>query len=233
MKKSWWITLAAVLVLVVLCVLVWPYAFTVVTIQSVEQAKASEAFDPVAYVNSIWDSKLMPTITDKAVELKTVLNEFQPDATGKEPKANLLPVVQKYGHTTVGEAHVYLVKGSGKITSVDTKSSVGYAEVTIEGYNGPVKVKLYIGPRIPSDETSLRDGVGFINFGDFKEQTEYGKVANELNKRVTADVLSKLDPQALVGKTVTFYGAFMIRTFNLLNIDLNEIRIVPIKITVE
>ena len=232
MKKSWWIILASVLVLVVAGYFIWPLAFTVVTIEQVEQAKQSEAFDPVAYVDQLWASKLIPTIKEDAVDVQTILNEFKPDAQNKALKDSLLPVVEKYGLVTVGEAHVYLVKGKGQVASVDTKSSTGLAEVLVEGYTGPIKVKLFIGPRIPSDETSLRDGVG-INFGDFKEQTEYGKVANEINKRVNSEVLGKLDKAALEGKTVTFYGAFMIRTFNLLNIDIKEIRIIPIEITVE
>ena len=47
----------------------WPYAFTVVPIAQVEQQKISEAFDPVKYVDGIWDSKILPTINEKAVNL--------------------------------------------------------------------------------------------------------------------------------------------------------------------
>jgi predicted lipoprotein len=90
-----------------------------------------------------------------------------------------------------------------------------------------------VGPRIPSDETSIRDGVGFINFGDFKEQTEYGKVGAEINRRIVSQVLEPLDKETLVGKTVTVYGALTIRTFNLINIDLKKLTIVPIKIEIQ
>jgi predicted lipoprotein len=103
-------------------------------------------------------------------------------------------------------------------------------EVALDGYQGPVKVLIYIGSRIPSDETSVRDAVGFISFGDFKEQTEYGKVASEINKRVLSKVLGGLDKDSLMGKSISFKGAFGIRTFNLLQIDLKEIRIVPVEL---
>ena len=76
-------------------------------------------------------------------------------------------------------------------------------EIQPVGYDGPIKVLVYLGPRIPSDETSVRDGVGFITFGDFKEQTEYGKVGAEINNRVLAG-LSTLDKGSLVGKTIAF-----------------------------
>jgi predicted lipoprotein len=100
----------------------------------------------------------------------------------------------------------------------------------LDGYDGPIKVLLYIGTRIPSDDTSVRDAVGFIEFGDFREQTEYGKAATEINKRVLTTVLGDVDRESLVGKTVSFTGAFTIRTFNLLNIDVSEINIVPMEI---
>jgi predicted lipoprotein len=125
------------------------------------------------------------------------------------------------------------VKATGTISQVDTSKSVGVMEVNLDGYPGPIKVNLYLGPRIPSDETSVRDGVGFINFGDFKEQTEYGKVAAELNKRVNQEVLSPLNKDQLVGKKISFYGIFTVRTFNLVNIDMKQINVVPIKIEIQ
>ena len=42
--------------------------------------------------------------------------------------------------------------------------------------------------------------------------------------------LNSLASKDLVGKTISFKGAFTIRTFNLLNIDVKEIRIVPVEI---
>ena len=125
---------------------------------------------------------------------------------------------------------MYLVKGEGKIISTDTKTSLGVMEIRPVGYPGPIKVLVYLGPRIPSDETSVRDGVGFITFGDFKEQTEYGKVGAEINKRVLAEAIAPLDKENLEGKTVSFTGAMTIRTFNLVNIDLKKVTIVPVKL---
>jgi predicted lipoprotein len=211
----------------------WPYAFTIVPIEEVEQVKQSESFDPVAFVDGIWETRLIPTMEEKAVDLSTILNEMKPGADGTVAKDNLIPIAQNNGLITVGEAHVYIVMGKGQVVDVNTQSSTGNLTLLLDGYNGPIQVKLYIGTRIPSDETSIRDSVGFINFGDFKEQTEYGKVASELNKRVNAQVLSGLDKENLQGKTISFVGAFTIRTFNLININLSEIKIVPVKLTVE
>jgi len=224
------VTIIVVLAVLIIVVLVGRYGFTVVKIEDVEKAAKSEAFNPPAYVESIWASKLIPTFDQKAVELSKILAEIQPDADGTAPKETLVAIAKKYGLITVGEAHAYMVKGSGKIVSVNAETSLGTAEVTLDGYDGPIKVLLYIGTRIPSDETSLRDAVGFISFGDFKEQTEYGKVTSEINKRVLTQVLGSLDKSNLMGKTISFQGAFTIRTFNLIQIDLKEIKVVPIQI---
>jgi predicted lipoprotein len=174
--------------------------------------------------------KLLPTFNEKAVELSNILSEIEPDASGTASKDALTAIAEHYGLITVGEAHIYMVKGSGTIVNVNAETSLGTAEVALDGYDGPIKVLLYIGSRIPSDDASVRDAVGFITFGDFKEQTEYGKAATEINKRVLATVLGGIDKDSLVGKTISFKGAFTIRTFNLIQIDISQISIVPVEI---
>lgn len=209
------------------------YGFTVVRIEDAEQTVQDEAFDPVAYVEGIWESKMLPAFQEDSRELSQILSEMEPDANGTIPKDELISISEEYGLITVGEAHVYIVKGVGEIVDVDAETSLGTVEVALEGYDGPVKALLYIGTRIPSDETSVRDAVGFITFGDFKEQTEYGKVASEINKHIISTTLEGIDKDNLMGKSISFKGAFNIRTFNLLQIDVNEIYIVPVEISLE
>lgn len=229
MKKN---TVTIILVLAILAFLVLAAldGFTVVNIEDAEETVQNEAFDPVAWLDGLWESRILPTFDEEAVELSTILSEMEPDASGAAPKDELVGVANRYGLITDGEALVFMVKGTGEIVSVDAESSLGTAEVKLDGYDGPIKAQLYIGTRIPSDETSVRDAVGFIAFGDFKEQTEYGKAGSEINKRILATVLNDLDLENLVGKNISFKGAFTIRTFNLLQIDVTEIPIVPVEI---
>jgi predicted lipoprotein len=233
MKNSWMMTLVLLVALAVGGYFLWPYAFTVVSIQQVEEVKLSETFDPQTYVDGIWSSRIIPTILENAVDLSIILSEFDPNEAGLAAKDDLVAVANDYGLITVGEAHVYQVKGTGLVTSVDTSKSTGIAEIQVDGYNGPILVRLYIGTRIPSDETSVRDAVGFITFGDFKEQTEYGKVGAEINKRLLTEVLEPLDKDQLLGRQISFFGAMTIRTFNLINIDLKQVNIVPVQIELQ
>jgi predicted lipoprotein len=218
------IVIGAVAVFVVLAVL---FGFTAVSTD--KQANLSESFDPVTFVAESWD-EVQTVIRDEAVPLADVLNRIVPDANGKATTEALTPVAQELGRVTTGNAHVYRVTASGTVTDVDTETSKGTLGMTVDGYDGPIKVRVYIGSRIPSDESSIRDATGFIEFGDFKEQTEYGKVAAEINKKVLEN-LAGLDVASLVGKPVTVTGAFTLRTQNQPSVDVSQVSVVPIQIT--
>jgi predicted lipoprotein len=200
--------------------------------RDIEKAFQSQDFDPAVLVDEIWDSRIIPTFDEKAVELPKILSEIVPDANGIVPKEELIPIAEKYGTITIGEQHVYTVKGSGRIVSVNTETDLGTAEVALDGYSGPIKVLLYIGTRLPP-ATSVCDVGNFDDkFDNFKTAMEYGMVRQEINHRIETSVLDGIDREKLTGKTVTFKGAFSIPTFNLTQIKVNEIRIVPVEMDV-
>ena len=97
------VTIIIALAVLILLVLAGRYGFTVVKIEDVEKAVQSEKFDPVAYVDGIWASKLLPAFNEKAVELPKILSEMQPDASGTASKESLIIIAKKYGLITVGE----------------------------------------------------------------------------------------------------------------------------------
>lgn len=236
MKHKRSLTIAIVVIVCIgLATVLWIYGFTVVSTEEGGETSGwahDVGFDEVAYVDEIWESKIISTILEEANELSAVLKDMVPDEDGFIQKEELMPIIEKYGLITVGEAHAYMVKGTGKVVNVNTESSTGTIELSLDGYTGPVKVMLYIGPRISMDESAVRDAVGFINYGDFREQTEYGKVAAEVNKRSLERVGLSSSGDSLQGKTISFYGAFTIRTFNLVKIELKEIYIIPIQIDI-
>lgn len=224
--------IVTIIILLVGLFLSWTYGFTVVEIREIEERLQSEAFDEVVYVDNIWESQILTTIHENAVDLALILNHMEVDSSGIASKDTLVDVAEEFGLITVGEAHVYMVKGQGKVREVNTASSIGTIDLDLDGYDGVVQVLIFAGPRIPSDNSAVRDAVGFITFGDFREQTQYGKVGAEMNRRVIADVLEPIDIDSLQGKEIYFEGAFAIRTFNLINIDLSRINIVPVLIDV-
>ena len=197
-------------------------ACTIVPIEQAEQVKQSETFDPVTYVDGIWASQIVPTILEKAVELPPVLTAIESDLTAAGTE---------FVTVSPSGALNFVVRGQGTVASVDTASRNGTAVIQVNGYSGPATIVLQIGPLVRGD--AVRDGVGFIKFGDFKDQTEFGQVSKELNRRVTEAVIGALDLTTLVGKQVTFDGVFTIRTTNQTSIDLSEVVITPVVLDVE
>lgn len=190
---------------------------TIVRIEEMAEIQASEEFDPAAYVDGIWGERVVPTILEKAQDLPTVLQAIESDLTAAG---------EQYATVSQSGAFNFVVRGLGTVAAVNTESRNGKATITVAGYSGPTTIIMQIGPLVRGD--SVRDGVGFIGFGDFKDQTEFGQVSKELNRRVADEVLGGLDLEALAGKTVSFDGVFTIRTVNQTNIDLSELTITPV-----
>lgn len=211
----------APLVLLALLALLMPTACTIVPIAEIEQARASEQFSAVAFVDNIWAEQLLPTFTEQAHPLEQVLDALEEDLEG---------AAGQYG-LSVGGAYNFMVRGAGEVTAVNTESRNGLMTVALDGYSGPTEVLIQIGPLVRGN--AIRDAAGFIGFGQFRDQTEFGQVSKELNSRVSRDVLAGLDPATLAGKRVSFVGAFTISVMNQTNIDLSQITVTPVELTVE
>lgn len=224
-KKRWIVGLACAVFVALL-----PSSVVIVDGGELAEQEAAKTFDPVAYVDEIWESRILPTFEEDAQDLATVLNAIEVDANGNGDKSQLAAVTEEYGTVTVGEAFIFLFRGAGTVTEV---SPLGRATIAVDGYDGPIEIELYVGGRVPSDETSVRDGVGFIDFGDFKTQTEFGQVAAEINGRVLNEVLAPFADEDLTGSEISFLASISIRTFNLVQIDLSSMKLLPVKITKE
>jgi predicted lipoprotein len=146
-----------------------------------------------------WAAKIVPTVHDKAVDVVTVATalEQDPAAAGKQ-----------YGHQAgTGSPFAFMVKGSGTVTDIDTSAPTGPMTVEVPRPDGkPLKLTIATGPVIAG--TAVRDAVGFIAFGDFTNQIDYAEVANQINKQVKTDVISKVDLAGSKGKKIDFFGAF-------------------------
>jgi predicted lipoprotein len=220
-------TAVVIIALAVFAVVALLFGFTVVSTE--EEASLTVEFDPAVYVDDNWDS-IQTAIKEDAVPLADVVGQIEIGADGKVATEELIPVAEGLGVVATEDAQVYRVTGSGTVTDVDLESSKGSIGIDLEGYDGPIEVRLWVGTRIPSDNSSIRDATGFIGFGDFREQTEYGQVAKEINKRVVEN-LEGLETENLVGQEIAFTGALGMRTANLPILDLSTMYIVPIEVT--
>jgi len=147
------------------------------------------------FVDPLWTSKLLPVFDEKAQDIAKVLPEIRadPNAAG-----------EKYGRREATNPYNYMVKGTGKVTEINTASQAGTATIEIPGLTE--KVALQIGPVVRG--TALRDSTGLVSFNQFSNQLDYADVSKEMNSRALKTAFAGAPAASLAGKTVTFYGAF-------------------------
>jgi predicted lipoprotein len=145
-------------------------------------------------VDGFW-AKLVPLFEEKAQDIAKVLPEIHadPNAAG-----------EKYGRREATNPYNYMVKGTGKVTEINTTSAAGTAIVEVPGLDE--KVALQIGPVVRG--TALRDTTGLVSFNEFSNQLDYADVSKEMNTRALKTAFAADPAASLAGKSVTFYGAF-------------------------
>jgi predicted lipoprotein len=159
---------------------------------------ASEKGPPAtaaAYVDSLWAAKLVPAVKNGAVDARTLL-----DAIGASQAA----ARSRYAHCESGDCY-FLVKGTGTVLSVDTRSRVGLALVDVAPLDRRPDVSIQIGPVLHGN--SLRDATGLVRFTDFINQLQFADAGNEINDRVLKTVLAPLSAADLKGRDIAFAGA--------------------------
>jgi predicted lipoprotein len=181
---------------------------------SIQTNQFDQNFDPTSYVHGIWAPKVIPTITNKAVDLSTVLTALQANSASAE---------RRFASQSSDGVYNFIVKGQGKVVAFNSSSRDRLVTIQLPAFKGQTTILVQIGPVIFG--TALRDSLGFINFNQFSNQVQYQQVSDQLNAQAASN-MQKIDFAALQGKTITFYGAF---TF----VTLQQINITPVKIVVE
>lgn len=177
-------------------------------------ATAFNADDDVA---GMWESKAVPELNEKAVDLKTFLTDA---------KGDLKSLDKKYGKYSMGSSGElsYVVKGTAKVTKVDQEKKAGFMEVALEGYSGKEVVKLQIGTVFKG--SAVRDSLDFIKYEDFKNQVQWAAVSQSIHTIILNEVIKPLNVSSLTGKTVEFVGCFTVD-------DNSELLITPVQMTVK
>jgi predicted lipoprotein len=159
---------------------------------------AEGSFDAKSYVTANWSGKIKPELVNNAAELNEVIAALAKDSASAE---------QKYGRRKEETAPFnFIVKGKAVIKGINTESSAGYIELAVPDASGSDNTKIQIGPVFKS--SAVRDVLSFINFGDFVNQIDFANISREINFYVRDKVVSGLKKTDIVGKHLSFVGAF-------------------------
>jgi predicted lipoprotein len=153
-------------------------------------------FDPTAYGEKNFP-KAVSTLEDSSVPLPKLLAALRKDVDAAG---------EQYGKRQGSSPYSFSTSAEG----IAGKAEGGLMPVRVKGVPKDTTVSLQVGPAI--NGTAIRDGVGFIEFGQFTNQVEYAAAATALNEQVKKQVLADIDPATLEGKRVSFVGAFSIIT---------------------
>jgi predicted lipoprotein len=196
----------------VLLILLGVVAYNSVYFKKLDDVKASSGstskFDPVAYAQTYWNSKLLPA-TSTATDFSTLIALLKTD----KEKA-----VETYSHALgIGNIRYFLVKGEGKLTAI------GDNDVTVS---------------LPSGETvnlateyifgnAVRDASGLIKITEFDNTMDLNNVSAELNAIIRKKVVPPFRASAKVGSTVKFVGAIEL---NREHLHLDDVEVIPISV---
>ena len=208
----------SVLPVILLLVFALLSACTVATVRSLEEdEEAKEGFNAERYIEGIWDSQLMPTIQEKAVEVNDLLGQIDADQAA---------ATEAHGSRAGTGAFSFLIYGDAKVLAVNRESRIGLMSIDFAPYDGEPDANMAIGPVIRNRNDAVRDAVGFIQFNEFVNQTEFASVGSAIKERILRDVINPVNFEGIEGRSISFYGAFTLD-------NRSNIEIVPIILEVQ
>lgn len=199
---------------------------TVRTLDEDEEAKIGFTGD--SYVEEIWESQLLPTYDEQAQDFGTLLELLRSDPDS---------AIEQYGHRSGTGPYAFMVCGEAQVISLDTSSRSGVITLDLTPPDGTPDASMAIGPLIKvSQRGAVRDAVGFIDYGSFRNQEEFADVATAMGTRITTmiaealglddiEAIREMDPAQIEGKTVEFVGAITME-------NLDNVTIVPVRLRV-
>jgi predicted lipoprotein len=173
-----------------IAVLLWFFPlFHIVPVRSSnEAATAAMPMDAAEIASGLWTDRVPSALTN-AADANEVFALFKRDA--KEART-------QFGRSLgIGASAFYLLKGEGRIVSVDRKGVAvaltdGSAEAEVSLKNG-----LIFG-------NTVRDSLGLVRASDYPNSQDFNDLSAELNKRVEAEVLPGLKERAAEGGRIRF-----------------------------
>ena len=226
MKKN----LPVIIIALVLIILIVSVCRVTIIPDEVPQTVVNESGEVVVvekltvaqqYCEDNWDSKMVPTLEEKAQPVETVIEAL---------KADINAAGEKFG-TRANETSAwnFSVKGPAKVIGIETPEKATKTRLLLDvaPYDGEADCKLQVSTVLKTN--AVRDAVGFLRLDDFKDQVEFAELTKSFNAKIQDTVISKIeDVTALEGKEIDFIGAAAVTKLE----DPDDMLIIPVKLSV-
>lgn len=177
---------------------------------------------PEQYCIDNWDSKIVPTVAERGIEVAT----FVADVT-----ADLGAAGQKYGYrANETSAWGFCVKGKAKVIELSNPDSANKVQLVLDvaPYDGVADCKLHFGKVFATNiKNAVRDSVAFLKLDDFANQVEFAGLSNAFNAKIKEDIYAKHTAADLLNKEIEFTGCATLQ-----KVSLDDLVIIPVTMTV-
>jgi predicted lipoprotein len=158
-----------------------------------EISRSDTAFDAVAFAESFWKEKLIPSLHDDpevpdAASLMGALRE--------NPKAARRQFGRKVG---ISRTRLFILRGSGVVVSAD-RNGIGIA---LQSRASAADIVLHAGPVFGN---IVRDVSGMLDPSDFANSQHFNDISTGLNRIVEARVIPRVKQLATSGQKIAFVG---------------------------
>ena len=209
-----WIVAAAALALIA--------AFCRVTIVWDAPASGADADNLTVaqqYCLDNWDSKMLPTILEKATDTATILTAAKQD---------LSAAGQKYGtRENETSAWNFILKGEAVVVNIENAEKASKIRLAIDLVPADGTADALIQWSTVIKTNAIRDSVGFLKLDDFANQVEFAELTKAFNARIQQDLITKTDATALKGKTISFTGCLALSKFA----EAKDAEIIPVQLS--
>lgn len=169
-----------------------------------------------------WESKIIPSIHERAVEFPEFLSDVASD---------LDAAGNKYGNrANETSPWSFCVKGEGRVIGLENadKPNKTVLLLDISPFDGIADIGVHYGKVFPSNiKNAIRDGVGFLKLDNFANQVEFADLTTAFNTKVKDAVFSINGAEGLSGKLVSVYGCISLQ-----DVKPESLVVVPVELSV-
>ena len=166
-----------------------------------------------------WETKILPTIRERAADAATVLAAAKDD---------LDAAGEKYGaRENKTSAWNFCLKGEAQVIGLENAEKASKTRLVIDLMPADGAPDALIQWSTVIKTNAIRDSVGFLKLDDFANQVEFAELTRAFNARVQQDLITKLSADSLVNKQISFVGCVALTKAG----DAAIIEIIPIELS--